>query len=432
MTYSTKQQSLPASVLANLRYLGWDIIIFGHYSVEVRCRESGMSLKGKLSSNLSRLPKYLFAEIDELKNEVISRGVDVIDLSIGDPDLPTPEPIVEALYEAAKDPANQRYPSYAGMYEFRKAVAEWFFRRFGVEFDPKTEIIALIGSKEGIAHVHWAFLESGDIALVPDPGYPVYNAATILAGATPYKMPLKEENNFFPNFENIPQSVLSKAKLMFINYPNNPTSATATYEQFEKAVRFAKKNDIILCSDLAYSEIYENDHKPISIFNIPTAKEVAIEFHSLSKTFNMAGWRIGFAVGNPDIIRGLLAVKSNVDSGVFNAIQIAGIRALQPDMEKYVMQNREVISRRKKKIVSLLSSIGFEVYFSTATFYVWVKNPKGFSSKEISMLFLREAGIVVTPGSGFGEYGEGYFRISLTAPDNRIEEAINRLKNLSI
>lgn len=391
-----------------------------------------IEIKSKLSSNLSKLPKYLFAEIDEMKNEVISKGVDVIDLSIGDPDIPTPEPIIEALYEGAKNPANHKYPSYAGMIEYRKAVAEWFYRRFGVEFDPKSEIIALIGSKEGIAHIHWAFLEPGDISLVPDPGYPVYNGATILAGATPYKMPLKEENNFFPDLESIPENVASKAKIMFINYPNNPTSATASYEQLEKAVWFAKKYEIILCSDLAYSEIYDGDNKPLSIFNIPGAKDIAIEFHSLSKTFNMTGWRIGFALGNRDIVQGLLSIKSNVDSGVFNAIQIAGIRALQPDMEKYIQQNREIISRRKKKMVSMLSNIGFEVYSSTATFYLWVKNPKGLSSKDVSIMFLKEAGIVVTPGNGFGEYGEGYFRISLTAPDEKIEEAVNRIKNLKI
>ncbi len=390
------------------------------------------NIKSKLSNNLSKLPKYLFAEIDEMKNEMISKGVDVIDLSIGDPDIPTPEPIIEALYDGAKNPANHRYPSYAGMIEFRKAVSEWFYRRFGVEFDPKSEIIALIGSKEGIAHIHWAFLEPNDISLVPDPGYPVYNGATILAGATPYKMPLKEENKFFPDFDSIPENILSKAKIMFINYPNNPTSATASYEQLEKAVWFAKKYEIILCSDLAYSEIYEGDSKPISIFNIPGARDIAIEFHSLSKTFNMTGWRIGFALGNKDIVQGLLSIKSNVDSGVFNAIQVAGIRALQPDMEKYAQQNRDIISRRKKKMVSMLSNIGFEVFSSNATFYLWVKNPKGLSSKEVSMIFLKEAGIVVTPGNGFGEYGEGYFRISLTAPDDRIEEAVNRMKKLSI
>ncbi len=391
-----------------------------------------IEIKSKLSNNLSKLPKYLFAEIDELKNEVISKGVDVIDLSIGDPDIPTPQPIIEALYEAAKDPSNHRYPSYSGMYSFRKAVSEWFYRRFNVEFDPKNEIIALIGSKEGIAHIHWAFLNPGDVSLVPDPGYPVYNSATILAGGIPYKLPLKEENNFFPSFENIPSNVINKAKIMFINYPNNPTSAKATYEQFEKAVWFAKKNNIILCSDLAYSEIYEDNEKPISIFNIPGAKDIAIEFHSLSKTFNMTGWRIGFAVGNQNIVNGLLSIKSNVDSGVFNAIQIAGIRALQPDMEKYAQQNREIISRRKKKMVSILKDVGLEVYTSTATFYLWVKNPKGLSSKEISMIFLKEIGIVVTPGNGFGENGEGYFRISLTAPDDKIEEAANRIKKLKL
>ncbi|MGC8766558.1 MAG: LL-diaminopimelate aminotransferase [Brevinematia bacterium] len=391
-----------------------------------------MDISKKFSSNLSKLPKYLFAEIDELKNDVASKGVDIIDLSIGDPDLPTPSPIIEALYEAARDPKNHKYPSYSGMIEFRKAASEWVLRRFGVEFDPKDEVIALIGSKEGIAHIHWAFLEPGDYSIVPDPGYPVYNSATILAGATPYKVPLKEDNNFFPDFKTIPHEVLSKAKLMFINYPNNPTSATATYEKLEEAVWFAKRNEIILCSDLAYSEIYQGDEKPISIFNVPGAKDIAIEFHSLSKTFNMTGWRIGFAVGNKDIVKGLLGVKSNVDSGVFNAIQYAGIRALQQDMEKYAEENRKIISRRKELMKGMLKEVGFEIYSSKATFYLWVKNPKGFSSKEISMLLLKEAGIVVTPGNGFGENGEGYFRISLTSPDYRIKEAVDRLKKLNL
>jgi LL-diaminopimelate aminotransferase len=391
-----------------------------------------MDIKSKLSNNLSKLPKYLFAEIEEIRNKLIAQGVDVIDLSIGDPDLPTPSPIIEALYEAAKDPANHKYPSYYGMIQFRKAAAEWYFRRFGVEFDPSKEVIALIGSKEGIAHIHWAFLNPGDYAIVPDPGYPVYNGATILAGGIPYKVPLKEENNFFPDFDSIPEEIAKKAKIMFVNYPNNPTSATATYEQLEKAVWFAKKYEIILCSDLAYSEIYQGNEKPISIFNIPSAKEIAIEFHSLSKTFNMTGWRIGFAIGNEDIVKGLGSIKSNVDSGVFNAIQIAGIRALQPDMEKYVEETRKIIENRKKNLTKALEEIGSKVYSSNATFYIWVKNPEGFSSKEISTLLLNKTGIVVTPGNGFGEYGEGYFRISVTASDERIKEAVERIKNTKI
>jgi LL-diaminopimelate aminotransferase len=391
-----------------------------------------MDIKSKLSNNLSKLPKYLFAEIEEIRNKLIAQGVNVIDLSIGDPDLPTPSPIIEALYEAAKDPANHKYPSYYGMIQFRKAAAEWYFRRFGVEFDPSREVIALIGSKEGIAHIHWAFLNPGDYAIVPDPGYPVYNGATILAGGIPYKVPLKEENNFFPDFDSIPEEIAKKAKIMFVNYPNNPTSATATYEQLEKAVWFAKKYEIILCSDLAYSEIYQGNEKPISIFNIPSAKEIAIEFHSLSKTFNMTGWRIGFAIGNEDIVKGLGSIKSNVDSGVFNAIQIAGIRALQPDMEKYVEETRKIIENRKKNLTKALEEIGSKVYSSNATFYIWVKNPEGFSSKEISTLLLNKTGIVVTPGNGFGEYGEGYFRISVTASDERIKEAVERIKNTKI
>jgi LL-diaminopimelate aminotransferase len=391
-----------------------------------------MDIKTKLSNNLSKLPKYLFAEIEEIRNKLISQGVDVIDLSIGDPDLPTPSPIIEALYQAAKDPANHKYPSYYGMIQFRKAAAEWYFRRFGVEFDPSKEVIALIGSKEGIAHIHWAFLNPGDYAIVPDPGYPVYNGATILAGGIPYKVPLKEENNFFPDFDSIPEEIAKKAKIMFVNYPNNPTSATATYEQLEKAVWFAKKYEIILCSDLAYSEIYQGNEKPISIFNIQSAKEIAIEFHSLSKTFNMTGWRIGFAIGNEDIVKGLGSIKSNVDSGVFNAIQIAGIRALQPDMEKYVEETRKIIENRKKNLTKALEEIGFKVYSSNSTFYIWVKNPEGFSSKEISTLLLNKTGIVVTPGNGFGEYGEGYFRISVTASDERIKEAVERIKNTKI
>ena len=385
----------------------------------------------EFSDRLKALPPYLFAELDRKKQEKIEQGVDVIDLGVGDPDLPTPKPIVETMKKAVENPENHKYPSYVGKLSFREAVANWYKRRFNVELDPKTEVITLIGSKEGIAHFPLAFVNPGDIVICPDPAYPVYKIGTIFAGGTPYTVPLKEENGFLPDLESIPEDVAKKAKIIWVNYPNNPTSAPPTIEFYKKLVEWAKEYNVIVASDNAYSEIYTGSEKPPSILQVEGAKDVAIEFHSLSKTYNMTGWRLGWAVGNPKLIEGLGKVKTNVDSGQFGAIQDAGITALNlPDEE--IDKLRNVYRERKKIMTEALEKIGLEVYKSDYTFYLWIKVPKGYTSSEFVGRLIDEAGIVCTPGNGFGEYGEGYFRISLTVPTERLLEAAERIKNLKL
>ncbi len=383
------------------------------------------------SERIKSLPPYLFAQIDKKKREKLSQGVDIIDLGVGDPDIPTPEPIVRAMQKAVEKPEHHRYPSYEGMLSFRSAVADFYKRRFGVSLDPHKEVIALIGSKEGIAHFPLAFVNPGDVVLCPDPAYPVYKIGTIFAGGVPYILPLKEENNFLPDFKSVPKEVLKKAKIIWVNYPNNPTSAVATESFYRELIQWAKEHNIIVASDLAYSEIYFGEEKPISILQIEGAKDIAIEFHSLSKTYNMTGWRIGMAVGNEHLIAGLGKVKTNVDSGQFQAIQEAAITALNlPESE--VQKIRDIYKQRREVMVKALEEIGLEVYKSSATFYLWVKVPKGFTSAEFVSLLLDQCGIVCTPGNGFGDYGEGYFRISLTVPTERLLQAVERISKLKI
>jgi LL-diaminopimelate aminotransferase len=383
------------------------------------------------SERIKNLPPYLFAQIDKKKREKLSQGIDIIDLGVGDPDIPTPEPIVKAMQKAVEKPEHHRYPSYEGMLSFRSAVADFYKRRFGVSLDPHKEILALIGSKEGIAHFPLAFINPGDVVLCPDPAYPVYKIGTIFAGGVPYTLPLKEEHHFLPDFKSVPGEVLRKAKLIWVNYPNNPTSAVATESFYRELIQWAKEHNIIVASDLAYSEIYFGEEKPISILQIEGAKDIAIEFHSLSKTYNMTGWRIGMAVGNEELISGLGKVKTNVDSGQFQAIQEAAITALNlPESE--VQKIRDIYKQRREVMVKALESVGLEVYNSSATFYLWVKVPKGFTSAEFVSLLLDQCGIVCTPGNGFGDYGEGYFRISLTLPTERLLQAVERISKLKI
>lgn len=380
------------------------------------------------AERLAKLPPYLFAEIDKKKKAVAAKGVDIISLGIGDPDLPTPSHIVERLKKAAEDPKNHKYPDYEGLFEFRKAAANWFEKRFGVSFNPENEVVSLIGSKEGIAHIPLAFVNPGDYVLVPDPAYPVYNIGTIFAGGTSYIMPLKKENGFLPDFKAIPEEVLKKTKIMHLNYPNNPTSATADKTFFEEAINLALKYKFIICHDMAYSELFYEE-PPISIFNVDSAKEVAIEMHSLSKTYSMTGWRIGFAVGNPSIIEGLGKIKTNVDSGIFQAVQEAGIEALTGDqlvVEKY----RNIYKERRDMVVQYLQNLGYEVFYPKATFYVWVKTPKNIDSRTFCGNILEQTGVVVTPGVGFGQYGEGYFRIALTVNKERLLEALKRIERV--
>ena len=383
------------------------------------------------AQRIKALPPYLFAQIDQKKREKLAQGVDVIDLGVGDPDLPTPKPIVEAMQRAVEKPEHHRYPSYEGMLSFRQAVADWYKRRFGVELDPQKEVVALIGSKEGIAHFPLAFVNPGDVVLCPDPAYPVYKIGTLFAGGEPYILPLKEENGFLPDFKSVPKDVLKRAKIIWVNYPNNPTSATATESFYKELIEWARENNIIVASDLAYSEIYFGNEKPMSILQIEGAKEVAIEFHSFSKTFNMTGWRLGMAVGNEKLIAGLGKVKTNVDSGQFQAVQEAGITALNLPEEE-LQKIRDTYKERRSAMVKALEEVGLKVYPSDATFYLWVKVPEGYTSAEFVSRLLDECGIVCTPGNGFGEYGEGYFRISLTVPTQRLLESVERIKRLKL
>jgi len=382
----------------------------------------------EIANRMKKIPPYLFVELDRLKAEKQKQGVDVIDLGVGDPDLPTPEPIVEAAKKALENPANHKYPSNRGLLSFRKACADYMRRRFGLSFSPETEITALIGSKEGIAHFPLAFVNPGDIVLCPEPAYPVYHLGAILCDAEPYYLPLKWENSFFPKLSEIPSEVLKKAKILWLNYPNNPTGAVATKEFFKKVVDFAKKYDIIVAHDAAYVELYFEE-PPLSIFEVDGAKDVAIEFHSLSKTFCMTGWRIAFAVGNENLISALAKVKSNIDSGVFNAVQEAGAFALN-NFEELVPPLRKVFKERRDFMKESLKKLGYEFLEPEATFYLWVKTPKGLSSQEFCKKVIEECGIVVTPGNGFGPSGEGYFRIALTVDVNRLKEAVERLATL--
>ncbi|MFA4935400.1 MAG: LL-diaminopimelate aminotransferase [Candidatus Methanoperedens sp.] len=381
------------------------------------------------ADRINSLPPYLFAAIDKAKAEVIKKGVDVINLSIGDPDLPTPQHIVEAMKKSLDNPARHRYPSYEGMLSFRTAAAKWYKKTMNVELNPEDEVLTLIGSKEGIAHIPLAFLNPGDVSLVPDPAYPVYNIGSILADGKPYKMPLLAENDFLPDLDAIPSNIAKKAKLMFINYPNNPTSAIASLKFFEEVVDFANENDIIVIHDNAYSEMTYDGYKAPSFLNVSGAKDVGIEVHSLSKTYNMTGWRLGFAVGNRDILAGLGKVKTNVDSGAFEAVQEAGIAALTGPQD-CVHEMNAIYKERRDALLVGLGELGLPVKPPEATFYVWA-HVTG-SSSEFAKLLLEKAGIVATPGAGFGEYGDGYVRFALTQTVERINEAVDRMRKLDI
>jgi LL-diaminopimelate aminotransferase len=382
------------------------------------------------AERLKQLPPYLFQEIDRLKAELMAKGVDVINLGVGDPDLPTPGHIVEELGRAAKDPANHQYPSYSGMNDFKGSVARWYGRRFDVELDAGSEVLTLIGSKEGIAHFPLAYINPGDLALVPSPAYPVYSITTMFAGGESYFMPLLRENGFLPDLKAIPPDVARRAKLIFINYPNNPTGATAERDFFRQIVDFAREYDLIVCHDAAYTEMGFDGYRPMSFLELPGAKDVGIEFHSLSKTYNMTGWRLGFAVGNAGILDGLGQVKSSIDSGQFNAVQYAGIAALESD-QSCVAEMQKIYQDRRDALIGGLREIGLNPEVPKATFYVWCPVPAKYKSKEFTALLLREAGIVTTPGSGFGEPGEGYIRLALTVSKERIEEAIQRIRKIS-
>ncbi|MDD4939635.1 MAG: LL-diaminopimelate aminotransferase [Candidatus Omnitrophica bacterium] len=383
----------------------------------------------KLSRKIQSLPPYLFLEIDKAKRRARAEGRDIIDLGIGDPDQPTPKEIIEKLNKSALDPATHRYALDQGMPVLRGAIAQWYRERFNVKLDPETEILPLIGSKEGIAHFPLAFLNEGDYSLVPDPCYPPYKGGTIFAGGKPYIMPLKEENAFLPDLKKIPAAILRKARLIFVNYPNNPTSAIAREDFYERIVEFARENNLIVISDLAYSEIAFDGYRPASFLGTSGARGIGIEFHSLSKTCNMTGWRVGWACGSAELISALAKVKSNIDSGIFSAIQLAGVTALEGS-KHHIEDMCRLYQGRRDLLISGLNSLGWRADAPKATFYAWLKIPEKISSIKFSELLLEKANIVVTPGVGFGKNGEGYIRMALTVPKERILEAVQRLKKI--
>ncbi len=381
----------------------------------------------KKAQRLATLPPYLFARIEQKVAELKEKGVDVINLGVGDPDRPTPEHIVAALKRHVDDPENHRYPTSAGMLSFRAAVARWYQRRFGVALDPAREVVTLIGSKEGIAHISFCFLEPGDVALVPDPGYPVYAIGAALAGAEVFPLPLRPERGFLPDLGAIPGEVARRARMLFLNYPNNPTGAVASRRFFEEVVEFARQYDIIVCHDNAYSEITFDGYRAPSFLEVPGAKEVGIEFHSLSKTYNMTGWRLGWAAGNSEVVQALATLKSNLDSGVFQAVQHAGIAALEGPQE-VVAEMCRLYQERRDLVVAELEELGWKIIPPRGAIYVWAPVPPGFDSTSFAEAVLEKAAVVLTPGSGYGAQGEGYFRIALTVEKERFREAFARIR----
>ena len=385
----------------------------------------------KVSERLEKIPPYLFAEIDRKIAEAKAQGKDIISLGIGDPDKPTLQPVVDAMHKAIDNPKNHDYPPYNGTEQFRNAACSWMKKRFGVELNPDTEMLANIGSKEAIAHVFFAFVDKGDYTLVPDPGYPVYHNATIFAGGTPFPMPLLEENGYLPDLDKIPEDIAKKSKIMFLNYPNNPTGAVADLDFFKKAVDFCKKYDILLCSDMAYSEMTFDGYKAPSVLQVEGAKDVAIEFYSHSKSYNMTGWRVGFVCGNADAVKALGTIKNNIDSGTFKAIQEAASAAFDVE-QKYIDELNKMYQQRRDAAEEGFRELGWNIKPSKATFYLWLPVPKGMTSEEFVTVMLEKANVVVPPGNGYGKYGEGYFRVALTKDVDTIKECIRRMKEAGI
>jgi LL-diaminopimelate aminotransferase len=385
----------------------------------------------EISNRIKEIKPYLFMEISRKIAAKRAEGADVISFGIGDPDIPTPDHIVNSIIEASKVSANHRYPESDGLPEFRKVISEWYNKRFSVSLNPNTEIVPLIGAKEGIAHFPLCVMNPGEIGIVPDPGYPVYSIGNLFAGGETFYAPLKEENEWLVDLEAIPSEIAKRAKLMWLCYPNNPTGAIASAEYFESAVKFCKQNDIILCHDACYSEIAYDGYKPISLMEIDGAKDISIEFHSLSKSYNMTGWRAGMAVGNEELIKVLTIVKSNIDSGIPQAIQYGAMEALTASQE-CIQDNIDIYTRRRDKVINALQAIGLEIVPPKAGLYIWVRIPKGFTSAEFATALLDEKDLVVTPGSGYGEYGEGYIRFSLTLNDSDLDRGIDRLSTWNI
>jgi len=380
----------------------------------------------RMAKRIEKLPPYLFVEISKKIAEKKAEGKEVINFGIGDPDIPTPSHIIDRLCQAAQDPANHRYPESEGLPELRQAIAEWYEKRFGVSLDPDKEVLPLIGAKEGIAHIALCFIDPGDIALVPDPGYPVYAIGTMLAGGKPHYLPLSGQNNFLPDLNSIPEDIIKEAKLLWINYPNNPTGAVADLDFFNKTVEFARQHDLAICHDGPYTEVTFDDYQPVSFMQAEGAKEVGVEFHSLSKTFNMTGWRIAMVVGNATMVDALKRVKSNMDSGIPQAIQYAAIEALKGPQD-CIQEHNAIYQRRRDLVIDMLNSIGIEAKPPKASLYIWAKVPEGYNSVDFATDLLERVGVVVTPGIGYGPSGEGYVRLSLTIPDAGLVKGLSRL-----
>ena len=381
----------------------------------------------KFSKRIEKLPPYLFVEISRKIAQKKAKGEDVVSFGIGDPDIPTPDHIIERLCQAAHDPANHRYPETEGLPELRRSIANWYQRRFNVSLDPDKEVLPLIGSKEGIGHVALCFIDSGDLALVPDPGYPVYSIGTMFAGGESYYLPLKEESDFLPDLEAIPDDIARSSKILWLNYPNNPTAAVAEADFFERAVFFARKYGLVVCHDGPYSEVAFDGYRPVSFMQIPGARDVGIEFHSFSKSYNMTGWRIGMAVGNAKMIDALMRLKSNLDSGIPQAIQLAAIAALNGP-QNCIEEHNRIYQQRRDQTLETLRYIGLEARPPRASLYVWARLPEGQKSSEFATRLLDEAGVVVIPGLGYGPSGDGYIRLSLTTPDAWLQEGLARLR----
>lgn len=377
---------------------------------------------------MANLPPYLFAEIDRKKEAKVAQGIDVISLGIGDPDMPTPDNVIDTMAAAIRNPKNHQYPAYAGSKPYRAACAQWMKNRFGVDVDADAEVLALIGSKEGIAHLFPAFVDQGEYTLVPGCGYPVYHTGGILVGGLSHFMPMTEENDFLADFESTPAEVLRSAKMMFISYPNNPTSAVATDEYFDRAIAFAREHDILLIHDNAYSEIGFDGYRPPSLLQRPGARDVAIELFSCSKAYNMTGWRAAFATGNAEAIKALGTVKSNIDSGIFTAVQEAAMEAMLGPQD-ITAEMSAIYQRRRDIVMDALSSIGMRAREPKGTIYMWARVPDGYDSAGFATKILEEANVIVAPGNAYGPSGEGYIRISLATPDERLVEAIERIKN---
>ncbi len=388
-----------------------------------------IAVRGKAARRLGRIPRYPFADVVRRITELEAQGVDVINLGIGSPDLPTPPHIVEALREAALDPVTHRYPGYAGLPELRQAIAGYYARRFGVTLDPDSQVLPLIGSKEGIAHAPLAWTDPGDVVLVPDPGYPAYAAGALLAGAEPHPVPLRPETGFLPNLEVIPVETLARARLLWLNYPNNPTGAVATGDFFRQAIALAREYGLLIAHDAAYCDVTYDGYVAPSILEFPGAEQVAVEFNSLSKTYNMGGWRVGMAVGNAEALAALAQVKSNVDTGIFPGVQRAAIAALTGD-HSFISERNAVYQRRRDLLVEGLQAAGLACDWPRATLYVWAQVPAGWTSADFAHHVLEQAGVWLTPGTFFGAHGEGYLRASVTTPEERIQEAMERLGSL--